>query len=245
LTTIISLIAAIAVIILFATVGTKTAHENNMVKAAEEIGYGVKNSKHLIDTCRAYVEKCDYQSADKIADILIAGKSKNHVLYGYLFKAMSALCAGRYNDASALFTEVKKLDGGENVIRKEHPFFTHYLGNWMERELPESLTDLYARHLRMQDNQQMKTWMADRHYWVRWNAVRILQRSGAKVDLVPVLILDLDHAASSRTRIRAVERLGDIGDRRAIPALTAVRNNRSHPASAAARRVLREKFDVQ
>ncbi|MDR2578174.1 MAG: protein kinase [Chitinispirillales bacterium] len=245
ITAAISLIAVIVMIMLFVTVGEKSGDKNMLIRAAREKGYTVKSGKQLVDIGRGYVDKCDRHGADGVAGILAGSKNKTYVLYGRLFEAMTALCGGRYNDAAALFTEVGKLDGWENAVRREHPFFIHYLGNRMERELPESLTDLYARHLRMHDNQQMKAWTGDRHYWVRWNAVRILQRSGATVDLVPVLILDLDHAGSARTRIRAAERLGDTGDRRAIPALTAARDNRNHPASSTARRVLSEKFNVR
>jgi hypothetical protein len=245
LTAVTSLVAVAVIIMLFLAVNAKIGDRNTLIRAAQEKGYTVKNGKLLMDIGRKYINECNNEGADRIADILLSSKNKGYMLYGHLLRAMSALCAGRYNDAAALFAEVRKFDGGESAIRAEHQLFIHYLGNWMERELPESLTDVYARYLRLNDNQQMKAWTADTHYWVRWNAVRIMQRGGAKVDLVPVVILDLDHAASARTRIKAVERLGEMNDRRAIPALLAVRDNRNHPAAATARTVLREVFDVQ
>jgi hypothetical protein len=214
-----------------------------VIRAALEKGYVIKNDKQLIDTCRAYIEKCDYWQASEIADILIESKRKDHALYGRLYKAMAALCADRFNDAFDLFAEVRKLDGGESAIRREHPFFTRYLEAWIERELPESLVNLCGQGLYLYDNSQIKTWTKNEHYWVRWNAVYIIQRGSEKVDLVPIYILDLDHSASARTKVRAAERLGDLGDRRAVPALIAARDGKG-PAASTARRVLREKFNV-
>jgi len=156
---------------------------------------------------------------------------------------MAALCADKFNDAAALFADVRKMKGGEAAIRKEHPFYIRYLEAWIERELPDSLITLCAERLYLHDNAQVKAWLASEHYWIRWNAVYILQKGGRKVDLVPVYILDLDYSASAATKIRAAKKLGELGDRRAVPALIAVRDGRN-PASSAARGVLREKFNV-
>jgi serine/threonine protein kinase len=244
LTGITTLIAAIVLVMLFVTISARSGDKNNIVKAAQEIGYDVKNSKDFADTCRVYINKCDYWNAGRIADILVTSKTKTIALQGHLFKAMSALCADRFNDAAGLFTAVGEFDGGEAAIRKEHEFFIRYLEKWIERELPDALVFLCAQKIYMNENHQVKVWTKDRHYWIRWNAVNILQTAGETVDLVPVYILDLEHAASTRTRVRAAEKLGDLGDRRAVAPLIAVRDNRNNPASSAARKVLREKFKV-
>jgi len=238
-----SLMAAVVLILLFASVSSKIKDGNNLVNAAQEKGYTVKDGKQLIGVCREYIDKCDYYSASELAGILTAGKGKNYVLSGSLFNAMAALCADKFNDAATLFAEVQKLKGGEDAIRKEHPFYIKYLEAWIERELPDSLITLCATRLYLHDNSQLKAWLASEHYWVRWNAVYIQQKGGKKVDLVPVYILDLDYSASAATKIRAAKKLGELGDRRAVPALIAVRDGRN-PASSAARSVLREKFNV-
>jgi hypothetical protein len=245
LTGITILIAAIVLIMLFMTISARNGDRNNIIKAAREIGYAVKNGNDLADTCRVYIDKCDYRNAVRIADVLVTSKTKTIALQGHLFKAMSALCADRFNDAAELFAAVGELDGGEAAIRGEHEFFIRYLEKWIERELPGALVTLCAQKIYMNENDQVKVWTKDRHYWIRWNAVNILQAAGETVDLVPVYILDLGHAASARTRIRAAEKLGDLGDSRAIVPLIAARDNRNNPASSAARRVLREKFKVR
>ncbi|MDR2591940.1 MAG: serine/threonine protein kinase [Chitinispirillales bacterium] len=238
-----SLMAAVVLILLFASVNSKINDRNNLVRVAQERGYTVQNGKQLINVCREYIDKCDYFNASELAGILTTGKGKNYVLSGSLFNAMAALCADRFNDAATLFAKVQELKGGEAAIRKEHPFYIRYLEAWIERELPDSLITLCATRLYLHDNNQVKTWLESPHYWVRWNAVYIQQKGGRKVDLVPIYILDLDHSASARTKIRAAEKLGELGDRRAVPALTAARDGRN-PASSTARRILREKFNV-
>jgi serine/threonine-protein kinase len=236
-------IAAAVLILLAVTVNSKITDRNHLVAAAQEKGYAVKNGKQLIAICREYIDKCDYYNASELAGVLATAKGKAYALNGRLMNAMAALCADRFGEAAALFAKVKALPGGEAAIRKEHPFYIKYLEAWIERELPDSLINLCAKNLYLHGNAQVKGWTADEHYWVRWNAVYILQKGGRNVDLVPIYILDLDHSASAKTKIRAAEKLGALGDRRAVPALIAARDGRN-PASSVARRVLREKFNV-
>ncbi|WP_157370388.1 hypothetical protein [Vulgatibacter incomptus] len=58
-------------------------------------------------------------------------------------------------------------------------------------------------------------------YWMRWNSVAVLEKYGLgdRVDRVGIRLLDLQHAGSCGTRIRAAQELGKLGDRRALPAL--------------------------
>jgi len=243
LTAVTSLITAIVLVALFAAISLRVSDRKAIVTAMQEKGYTIKDGRQLLDTCRTYINACDYWNASELADILAESKRKHFALHGRLFKAMAALCADKFDEASELFAEVKKFDGGENAIRREHPFFIKYLEAWIERELPIALVNLCAEQLLLHDNHQLKVWARDKHYWIRWNAVYIQQKGGEKIDLVPIYILDLDHSASARTKIRAAERLGDIGDKRAVPALIAARDGRG-PAASTARRVLREKFNV-
>ena len=238
-----SLAAAIVLLLLISSAGAKAGDRRTLVDAAQRKGYAVKNGKQLLDTCRGYIDRCDYWNAGELAGILVTAKDKSYVLRGSLYRAMSALCADRFDEASALFLEARKLDGGAAAIRREHPFYIRYLEAWIERELPEPLVDLCAQRLALHESHQVRVWAKDPHYWIRWNAVYILQKGGEKVDLVPVYILDLDHSASARTKIRAAERLGELGDRRAVSALMAARDGKG-PAASVARRVLREKFNV-
>jgi len=239
-----TLAAAVVLILLFASVRAKISDGNRLVKAAAERGYSVQSVKQLIHDCRRYIDRCDYGNASELAGILTTGKSENYILSGRLFNAMAALCADRFNDAAALFAKVREMRGGEAAVRREHPFYIRYLEAWIERELPDSLMTLCASSLYLYDNDQIIEWTKSENYWERWNAVYIRQKGGAKLDMVPIYILDLNHSASDGTKIRAAEKLGELGDRRAVPPLTAVRDGRN-PASSAAGRILKEKFNVR
>jgi HEAT repeat protein len=83
------------------------------------------------------------------------------------------------------------------------------------------------------------------HYWIRWNAVKITETTGKKIDMVSIYLLDLNSTASMRTRIRAAEKLGEIGDKRAVPLLQEIgaRGIRDPFVSAAARDVLSRYFN--
>jgi hypothetical protein len=157
---------------------------------------------------------------------------------------MAALSAGRYNEASEWFSELQKINGGNNAIRKEVPFFINYLEKRIDRELPVVLVDLCAEMLFISETPNIKVWIKSDHYWQRWNAARILRKAGHKVDLVELYILDLEYSANPRTKILAAEKLGEIGDRRAIRALIDARDSNG-PASHNARMVLRDKFNVR
>ena len=60
-----------------------------------------------------------------------------------------------------------------------------------------------------------------RHYWLRWNSIRMLEKLGYsnQVDWVRAYILDLRHEAACSTRKLAARKLGELGDKRALPAL--------------------------
>lgn len=99
----------------------------------------------------------------------------------------------------------------------------------LKRELtknraPQSLIDLIIITLSAANRPVVREWVNDNYYWLRWNAVKIIQAENINVDMVNVYILDLKHAGSSRTRINAAKKLGKSGDRKAIPALIEAEN---------------------
>src|SRR5690606_3664318 len=66
-------------------------------------------------------------------------------------------------------------------------------------------------------------------YWERWNAARTLEKvgKGKRVDWVEVYLLDLQHAGSCGTRMRAARKLAELGDLRALEVLLAVRGTKN------------------
>jgi HEAT repeat protein len=76
---------------------------------------------------------------------------------------------------------------------------------------------VYTLHLGK--DRTINKWPYEKSYWLRWNAVRILNELGMKVNMVEVYILDLKYAGSLRARIKAANKLGEMKDNRAISAL--------------------------
>lgn len=68
--------------------------------------------------------------------------------------------------------------------------------------------------------------VADPQYFRRWNAATMLEARGHEVDWPAIYILDLRHAGSCPTRKAAAVKLGELRDRRALPAIEAARNDR-------------------
>ena len=234
--------ALVVIILLIGAVRGKNDNANEFQKAARDLGYTVTNINALVDSCRAQIDRGDLSGANDLADILILNKQS--AVQGRLLKAMAALSADRYDEAFEWFTELHKISGGKSAIRKEHPFFISYIERRIDREMPMVVVDLCAEGLFLNETPEIKAWVRSEHYWQRWNAARIQKKAGDKVDLVELYILDLEHSASTSTKIRAAERLGEIGDKRAVPALLDARDNKG-PASQAARKVLRERFNVR
>ncbi|HEY0840194.1 MAG TPA: hypothetical protein VGD74_08410, partial [Vulgatibacter sp.] len=79
-------------------------------------------------------------------------------------------------------------------------------------------------------------------YWLRWNAIAALDKLGVgdQVDRVHAYTLDLQHAGSCGTKMRAARELAKLGDARAIPALENAKVNGFPEAACNLKRVAEE-----
>ncbi len=111
-------------------------------------------------------------------------------------------------------------------------------------KLSEATVDFIVHDLDAANHRIIRDRVSDTHYWIRWNAAAIRGRAGLPIDSVQVYILDLKHGGSLRTRLRAANKLGEFGDRRAVPALEEARNKgfRDPILAAAAAGVLEGRF---
>lgn len=123
------------------------------------------------------------------------------------------------------------IDDLEEIFRKE--------------KAPESLINLVSRTLSLSSHKRIRQWLDHNHYWIRWNTVKVMEAAGVKVDMVNIYMHDLNSNASIRTRIRAAEKLGELGDRRAVPLLEEIGSRRMRDpfVSATARNVLSKYFN--
>jgi len=113
-----------------------------------------------------------------------------------------------------------------------------------KEKAPDLLINLVSGTLSLSNNKRIRLWLDHSHYWIRWNTVKVMETAGVKVDMVNVYMLDLNSNASMRTRIRAAEKLGELGDRRAVPLLEEIGSRRMRDpfVSATARNVLSKYF---
>lgn len=113
-----------------------------------------------------------------------------------------------------------------------------------KEKAPEQLVNLVSRTLSLSGHKRISQWLNHNHYWVRWNTVKVMEAAGVKVDMVNIYMLDLNSNASMRTRIRAAEKLGEMGDRRAVPLLEEIGSRRMRDpfVSATARNILSKYF---
>ncbi len=233
--------AVLVLALLIFTLQTRSKDLENLRTDAITKGFLITQARYIPDSCRVLIRDRELERAGILADILQSHKVSH--LQGIMFKGLIALSQENYKDATSAFSILAKSKEGKREIKSEIPFLMSFYRSRLERELPPPLVDLAAHQLGMAENRQLKVWTEHKHYWIRWNAVRILKNAGKVVDLVPVYTLDLTYSASTKTKVRAAEMLGELGDDRAIPAL--VKASKRGPASWTASRVLKEKFNYE
>lgn len=163
----------------------------------------------------------------------------------YLALARIMMREGRYDTAANDFVSAGTFIGGKRTLEKSMPVILQEICRQLKKgKAPGPLLDLTVHTLNAAGHPVVKSWIKDTNYWLRWNAVEILKMSNIEVDVVPVYIQDLSFAGSVQVRLAAVGRLGEIGDKRAIPALKkVVALDQNDPlVSAEARKVLEEKI---
>ena len=161
--------------------------------------------EHKIDSARILVRRRIETDGESAWTHFLSGKIE--------------LREGKYASAGNSFLQCQKM-GGKSILRGQMPGLLDEIERLFKNgSAPELLITLATENLSIQDHKQTYEWLEHTHYWVRWNAVKVLGASGKSVDSVKVFILDLQTARTFRTRIRAAEKLGAFGDKRAIPAL--------------------------
>ncbi|HEX3020610.1 MAG TPA: protein kinase [Chitinispirillaceae bacterium] len=150
---------------------------------------------------------------------------------------------GNYITADIHFKAAPELI--KSIFKYQIDLIIDDLQNIFQKEkAPESLIYLVSRTLSLGDNKRVHQWLSNNQYWLRWNTVKVMETAGKKIDMVDIYMLDLNSTASMRTRIRAAEKLGELGDRRAVPLLEDIGSKgiRDPFVSATARNVLSRYF---
>lgn len=198
----------------------KEGDVSESIQAAKRLDkFGISfSSQNLIDRCKTLIENDSLQEAGKIAQNLT--QIKPTLEYGHTFSGRISLKNGNYKEAIERFDFVKERRKGKQILEEE---FDNILEDakiqLMKMKASASLISLLAITLEAADRPAVREWVGDTQYWLRWNAVYIMEAAGIPVDMVEVYILDLKHAGSASTRVDAAKKLGELGDERAIPAL--------------------------
>jgi hypothetical protein len=168
--------------------------------------------------------------------------------YGSIFLSWIAFKRDDYATAQSHLDAIKNLQQHKSILHDElASMLDDIKATLIRSRAEETLIDLLAHDLGVAKNHTFQKWVSDTRYWLRWNSVKILNAAGINVDMVPVYILDLQHAGSFPTRIAAAKKLGELKDKRAVPALKEVAGSIMMDPFVAlqARAILRESFGIE
>lgn len=172
----------------------------------------------LVNRCERHMRQENMELASMVASALI--DLQPSMPYGYILSARIALRSSDYDKAWELLANVKKTKDGKRILIREHAKLLNEIQQELKREsAPQSLINTATLLLSKADEALVTGWMGDRSYWLRWNAARIMQAGKKAVDKVALYILDFKYGTDTQVRINAANKLGELGDRRAIPVL--------------------------
>mgnify|MGYP000374447925 CR=1 FL=1 len=211
-------------------------------KELSRAGFKGSASKAYVQ-CLTLLDKEDQDEAEEIADALV--KFKSFAAHGRVILGRIEAQEEDYDDAQEEFSRALRSSKGRSLLKKQVNAILKDLESPLEEEeASRSLITLVSKTLKASTHPQIKKWLSSDSYWLRWNAAKILETGGIKVDTVKLLLKDLQTSQSMTIRYRAVEKLGRLGDRRAIPALKEAESKgyRDPLVSAAAKEALDKHF---
>ena len=199
------------------------------------------NEKTLLAEFRTFFSDGDLDSAASRASLLTLGE--NSAATGQFLQGLVACRQKEFDEAKTAFEAAAALPNGKAFLEHNRHYMVVRYALVNER-MPDMLVAVMAGVFGAAEDHAVLKAIRLKPYWPRWNALRILQASGKKVDLTKVFILDLKYADDRRVRLQAIRDLGELGDRRAVSALKdAAKMGKTDPSSAAAAsRVLKKIF---
>jgi hypothetical protein len=199
--------------------------------------------KTLAGKSQSWVAAGTLDSALVYANALAAteeGASRGHFLAGII-----ACRQGEFDNAFVAFETAQRYPSGAKLLERNRAYIVSLCLPVLEKNrAPDPLVSILAKIFSASEVPYIKKAVYEKPYWLRWNSLRILQAAGKQVDLVRVFILDLKYSRTMKTRIQAIRDLGDLKDKRAVPALreAAGKGMRDPFVSSAAARTLKEVF---
>lgn len=172
----------------------------------------------IMKKCIGLIDKNELNDAQKIAEAL--AKLKKYSARAYLLDAVIELKDDDEDDVIEAVNNAKRCPGYKKALAFNQGLILTEIKNFLsDHEISREMIDCICYNLYLGNNDVIKKWPYEKSYWLRWNSIKILNEMGQKIDMVEAYILDLKHAGSMRVRIKAVNRLGEMKDKRAISAL--------------------------
>ncbi len=196
----------------------------------------------LILQCSAALQENNRAAAMNAVDGLSAINPR-HPLADVLLARVN-IRNGMFDAAKAGLLGVESVKSGGGIIKKQLPAILDDISRPLRTgPAPPQAVELVRYVLLAGSHPIVQSWTKSPSYWLRWNAVDILQKSNSAVDMTSVFIQDLSCRDKLQTRLQAVARLGTSDDRRALDALreAAGRGAADPLVAQEAKRVLDEK----
>lgn len=228
------LLSAFFIILPFLILHSRKSQEKNI---PQKVKLSVPSYMHQFDSL------LDAKNLDSAYKLLTERSESKKNSWSEFFLGRLELKKENYLTADEHFNTA--LEMNNEVLKYQiDPLISDLEEIFKKEKAPEPLVNLVSRTLSLSGHKRISQWLNHNHYWVRWNTVKVMEAAGVKVDMVNIYMLDLNSNASMRTRIRAAEKLGEMGDRRAVPLLEEIGSRRMRDpfVSATARNVLSKYF---
>ena len=174
--------------------------------------------QELINRGKKYLDESNIELASMTAQKII--EMKPSLPEGQILAGRVALKSGEYDKARIAFVKVTYMAKGKIALEKEHIQIMYDLSQeLMHKQAPPLLIKMAKVILSKDDEPLISSWLQSKNYWLRWNSVKIMQAGNKPVDMLNIYSFDLKYGTSVETRVGAVYKLGELRNKKAVPAL--------------------------
>lgn len=219
-----------------------SSYERGILRDLTTNGYQ-GNPQQLLEECLQLIKAKEFNKAKTLAEKL----SKLHTIatQSYLALGTIGLLDNNDDDAARAFSMASGSKEWKIHAGRELKSLIALCKQRLEHdEINTELATSLAHTVFADRAHLIRSWVGEKPYWLRWNSVKIASANNMTIDMGKVYLLDMNHAGSMRTRVRAINKLGELGDKRAIKPLEeiAARGLSDPIMSYAAKAVLENSF---
>ncbi len=205
------------VCILIAGIFAPSSSERMVLNELRKAGWR-GGPQQLIDTCIFLLDEKRFPELNIIAPKLT--RIRSIATQAYVILARAALLEGKDREVVEALTKAATGKDWRRIRKGALPMLLRDCSvRLSQNRADSSLIATLAWAVLSERKKTVTEWTRSQSYWLRWNSVKAASYLKLPVDSVEVYILDLQYAGSIRTRNRAATRLGELGDKRAVPYL--------------------------